>query len=1104
MSPLPSQLKQNTSVDQQSRNSGLLASQIQQGFTAGRDENPKIDDVLGAEPPENRKETTKQREKVWSEQIFPSVSGLYKDVTVGNKFFSPTPEDFISSNKIQGEMASQLAEDIREGKVSEDQVDNIKKIMGKKDLADESKTEEILTKSDRQVVGDVLGTATWMLPGLGVSKGSILGLKGLSRTSKLKGATKLIGRGGAFGGTELAAMGLSEGADNETVAKRFAQGIALGAGAEVAGPVAFKAARKSLDGLAKSAQKVGRVSRKQVPKAFPESVRGAADDFKKFFTSVDGVFSSLGNYGREVARKLHTAKNASFRKASQWMTRLSDSGFENLNFNERLALQDAAEGRIARKDLTPKVRQVFDEYDGIRKEIDQQMKKVGAKIVRRDGSKTKWRGRKNFFPHVVPSLDALQNKEVFNRVVDDAVRRGRFPNRLEAETALDDYIQFASSNGKKRGDVIANRLVKEGKAKDLQEAKGMLRQFIERPRKAPSRVQKAREIDFPFWEPDPAKVMQTYLADAADVIEDTRAFGPGRRDFAKKIQQIRDEVDTNFSQKGAERAKRQLDKVDKALKGEFEDFGPEEAIRTIREVNNLQLAFAQMLNIAQNLNTFLATDLPSVAKGLRLFFTDEGKRRAFQTGALMDNLLRQSATLGKESGFSQRFLKVTGFTGVERFNRTVAANAGIEYSQRLRKQLLKNPDSKFIRRQMQEMGLDPEKALQRPFTEEELLTAGQNKAFQTQFRSSELDMPWFTQSPMGRLGFQFRNFAFNQARFLKNRLGGQLADGEYGKLYRDLAILGTAFPMTGEVVADLRSAVTGTSRPSDPLQRYWENFTSVGGMGIFADMIRSARWGDVSGFIIGPSARWGEAVSSVVQAATGDKWSNRDWQTALSLPGVTRPIAERAFPTDSPGRNTFLQELDSILSRTSGFTDFQSEVKKSSPPDEVKLDEETEKALRDAFEKEPLGEMPKVNIEEEQSDNEKSVSFQGMEVRIPRSVPGQAEAQLAFENNNPGNLKFAGQEKATRGEGGFAKFPNAAWGWEALRDQIELDRQRDLTLRSFVEKFAPATENDVDVYTNSLTSQLGVEANAKLSNVPIQDLAQAVAWQESHTKVKET
>lgn len=68
---------------------------------------------------------------------------------------------------------------------------------------------------------------------------------------------------------------------------------------------------------------------------------------------------------------------------------------------------------------------------------------------------------------------------------------------------------------------------------------------------------------------------------------------------------------------------------------------------------------------------------------------------------------------------------------------------------------------------------------------------------------------------------------------------------------------------------------------------------------------------------------------------------------------------------------------------------------------------------------------------------------------------GAAGDTLAERNNNPGNLKFAGQKNATEGEGGFAKFPSKRAGFNALVRQINLDKGRGHHIKSFLETYAP-------------------------------------------------
>jgi hypothetical protein len=114
-------------------------------------------------------------------------------------------------------------------------------------------------------------------------------------------------------------------------------------------------------------------------------------------------------------------------------------------------------------------------------------------------------------------------------------------------------------------------------------------------------------------------------------------------------------------------------------------------------------------------------------------------------------------------------------------------------------------------------------------------------------------------------------------------------------------------------------------------------------------------------------------------------------------------------------------------------------------------------------------------------------------VVIPR------QSKLSYVNNNPGNLRFAGQPGATRGQGGFAKFPSPQAGLVALQRQVRLDAQRGHTVASFIAKYAPPTENDTKNYIARVTKTLKVPASTLLSEVNLQNLIAAVVRQESGT-----
>lgn len=121
--------------------------------------------------------------------------------------------------------------------------------------------------------------------------------------------------------------------------------------------------------------------------------------------------------------------------------------------------------------------------------------------------------------------------------------------------------------------------------------------------------------------------------------------------------------------------------------------------------------------------------------------------------------------------------------------------------------------------------------------------------------------------------------------------------------------------------------------------------------------------------------------------------------------------------------------------------------------------------------------------------------LQKLSIEIPRT------SRLSFVNNNPGNLKFAGQDGAVKGEGGFAKFTSPQAGLNALVNQIKLEVKRGHTLASFVNKFAPPSENDTKQYIQQATMALGFNANTPLKNIPIDELAKFVAQKESSTKI---
>jgi hypothetical protein len=86
-------------------------------------------------------------------------------------------------------------------------------------------------------------------------------------------------------------------------------------------------------------------------------------------------------------------------------------------------------------------------------------------------------------------------------------------------------------------------------------------------------------------------------------------------------------------------------------------------------------------------------------------------------------------------------------------------------------------------------------------------------------------------------------------------------------------------------------------------------------------------------------------------------------------------------------------------------------------------------------------------------------------------------------NNNPGNLRNIGQPGVIGTSGGYAVFSSPEAGWAALEKQLQYNANRGDTVQTFINSYAPPSENDTANYLSFLTSGLGVPASTPLSQV---------------------
>lgn len=126
---------------------------------------------------------------------------------------------------------------------------------------------------------------------------------------------------------------------------------------------------------------------------------------------------------------------------------------------------------------------------------------------------------------------------------------------------------------------------------------------------------------------------------------------------------------------------------------------------------------------------------------------------------------------------------------------------------------------------------------------------------------------------------------------------------------------------------------------------------------------------------------------------------------------------------------------------------------------------------------------------------------QGMGGQVVTGSMLQGSINEPAINTNLGNLKYAGQPDATKGQKGFAVFPSALTGAEALARDIQSKIQKNpaITLSQFIANHAPANENNTQKYISDVASRLSVRASTPISNLAkgrLTELITEIAAQE--------
>lgn len=496
-------------------------------------------------------------------------------------------------------------------------------------------------------------------------------------------------------------------------------------------------------------------------------------------------------------------------------------------------------------------------------------------------------------------------KESLRRdILENMVYKEKAFNNIEkAASVLDGWSEYVLTGQRiinEKNKPFFEYLIKTGQAKSLEEAEGKaFRDFLRRPLPRIPRfgpLEYSRELNVPIYDPDPRRVIPSYVLNAYTRLETARSFGPQNQKLNAMLNKIR-------KTEGVEVA-RDVDKLIRTITGQIDRAPAREKLSiTLRMLQVPKLSFGQILNISQSyLNTWLGADLGSMAYGLQSAFKDAGVREGLRAGATLQSVINQQlAYFGGGQNFANNILKYTGFNWTELFNRTVTANATKKYVEKTFDKLKANPDNRFLRWRLEEFMINPDEALAKgALTETETLRAMNKGTIMMQFLSDPLYLPEFASSPEGKAFFQFKNYSYNQAIFVKRQLLNPNIPLTH-KL-RSLLILGTIFPMSGEVALDVRSLLTGAKRPTKAWDRYWSNISNAGTFGLWTDFIESAHYRQVAETIGGPTVGTiADLTENFLASIEKGEPTAGLMKSVFQQTGVLRPVGNYLYPTRRKG-----------------------------------------------------------------------------------------------------------------------------------------------------------------------------------------------------------
>lgn len=372
-----------------------------------------------------------------------------------------------------------------------------------------------------------------------------------------------------------------------------------------------------------------------------------------------------------------------------------------------------------------------------------------------------------------------------------------------------------------------------------------------------------RRYGLPGFVQDPGAILPEYFSDMARKIELSARFGG---ETIPEKSTVRDIFPKAFEgiDKLVEPERRQA--AEAAISGQLGQFTKGNVLtQKIAKIAQYQavmkLGLAQFTQLTQFAATAAQTGFRDSFKDLlRLGARDpELHRVMLRTGAFMESLVRASQeSMSTGGGTITDVMKRTGFTAMDTQARRYGVLRGFSMASHQAEKLYelvqrqpqaKGLEAKYIAGQIAKiekkfdmLGIDGADLVKRGgiLSEDDLVRAGQKISTDVNFWSDSLSLPIFLKSPWGRILGQFKSFAFQQSKFIKDAIVKPALDGDLGPLMKTLPALAA----TGEVIADIKSLIRLKPRTDTGLVRLLNDLGAGGSFGIVSDGIQATNYSD--------------------------------------------------------------------------------------------------------------------------------------------------------------------------------------------------------------------------------------------------------------------